>query len=217
MNSTKIWDFWAHKYEKLWVQKYSLKPTRKLILEEIRKIAENSDGKLEILDAGCATGQTIRMIKDNLPTDKVYCQGIDISPKMIEMAKNLDPEGFYECLDVAQMVLIPNKYNVIICTHSFPYYYRKEEILKNFSKMLTPDGYLIMVQASQNNLWDKIAMSFVKLTTSQAEYPSLLKMLKLILATPFELENLKLLKEKFYMASIFMFVCKNRKDSISEN
>ena len=43
-----IWNFWADKYDKLWVQKYSLKPTRDYITSALSNIKH--DEKIKILD-----------------------------------------------------------------------------------------------------------------------------------------------------------------------
>ena len=55
--SGNIWNEIANKYERLWVQKYSLAPTRKKIVELIREFKSNDNFKL--LDIGCGTGQLI--------------------------------------------------------------------------------------------------------------------------------------------------------------
>ena len=36
-----IWNFWADKYDKLWVLKYSLKPTRDYITSALTEINKN--------------------------------------------------------------------------------------------------------------------------------------------------------------------------------
>jgi methyltransferase type 12 len=44
-----IWDFWANYYNKLWVQKYSLKPSRDKVIDIIKKTKiKNGD----LLDMG---------------------------------------------------------------------------------------------------------------------------------------------------------------------
>jgi methyltransferase type 12 len=54
-----IWDFWANYYNKLWVQKYSLKPSRDKVIDIIKKTKiKNGD----LLDMGCGTGQLLEDI-----------------------------------------------------------------------------------------------------------------------------------------------------------
>lgn len=42
MSSQKIWDFWAKRYDRLWVQKYSLYPTRREIISFLNKRLEKN-------------------------------------------------------------------------------------------------------------------------------------------------------------------------------
>ena len=57
--TAKIWNFWAKRYERLWVQKYSLKPTRDYVANTISKYIK-SEGITKILDLGCGPGELIR-------------------------------------------------------------------------------------------------------------------------------------------------------------
>ena len=82
MSGTKIWDFWADKYERLWVQKYSLSPARRDIIAEIKKLIVQS-GSYNILDMGCGIGQLIREMQEDLKGFDIKYTGVDISPKMI--------------------------------------------------------------------------------------------------------------------------------------
>ena len=82
MKSASIWDFWAAHYNRLWVQKLSLGPTR---LEIIRRIPEY-DG-IKILDVGCGTGQLFGDLKETRKTSFDYT-GIDASEAMLGVARS---------------------------------------------------------------------------------------------------------------------------------
>ena len=56
-----IWDFWATKYNRLWVQRYSLTPTREYLLKVV-----DINRPLKILDLGCGPGELIEeLLKTN--------------------------------------------------------------------------------------------------------------------------------------------------------
>ena len=58
----KIWDFWAPRYRRLWAQRYSLGPSRALVLE---RLAEEGGQAMTLLDAGCGVGQLLAAIADH--------------------------------------------------------------------------------------------------------------------------------------------------------
>ena len=77
-----IWNFWADKYDKLWVQKDSLKPTREYIIKTLSKYKNMEE--LKVLDLGCGTGELIFELKKEFNNIKIT--GIDFSEKMIEIS-----------------------------------------------------------------------------------------------------------------------------------
>ena len=78
-----IWNFWADKYDKLWVQKYSLKPTRDYITSALSNIKH--DEKIKILDLGCGPGELISELTNKFKNIEIT--GIDFSEKMLEISK----------------------------------------------------------------------------------------------------------------------------------
>lgn len=201
-----IWDYWADKYEKLWVQKYSLGPTRREVISLIKRMISGKDRSYRILDVGCGTGQLLREIQKELtPKYDIQCKGIDISQKMIETAQMHDLETEYEVSSIEDYG--DDSYDIVVCSHSFPYYMDKTLVLQKLHRLLNDKGCLILVQASQNNLYDHIIMSFVKMTTSKAQYPSVGKTLEM-LRPGFPDVQVHKIKERFYMPSICMFVCR---------
>lgn len=205
MNDFKIWDFWADKYEKLWVQKYSLGPTRREILKYLTKILEK-DKKYKIVDIGCGTGQTIREIKDFFSGYYIEITGVDISEKMIQIAKEKDEISTYINVSIEEFD-VKESYDIVLCSHSFPYYKNKEEVIEKFSKILNDEGILLLTGASVNSIYDSMAMFFVKFTTGSAKYLSIKEMLKLV-KDRFEKLEVVIIKEKFYMPSICLFILK---------
>ena len=199
-----IWDFWADKYEKLWVQKYSLTPTRRRIVNRLKKIINSSNRKYNILDAGCGTGQLLRNIQGEFIKYDIELTGIDFSSGMIAEARTKSRNIGYMISDIEEFTGSQESYDIIVCSHSFPYYKDKEGVIHKFYEMLSDGGCLIMAQASQNNFYDSIVMPFVKLTTSKASYPNVSNVVRM-LEPYFSNIEIEKIKEKAYMPSIYMF------------
>jgi ubiquinone/menaquinone biosynthesis C-methylase UbiE len=203
MSSRKIWDFWAKRYESLWVQKYSLGPTRRAVARFIGQKLQK-DREYKILDIGCGTGQLLRDIKCNFNDYNIKFYGIDYSGQMIEEAKVRDGSLFLSIMDIKDLDKIKDKFDFVTCTHSFPYYEDQKKAIQDMRKLLKENGYLLLAQASQNSFYDGIAMFFVKFTTGMARYPSV-KKVYLMAEEFFCLEEIIRIREKFYMPSIYFF------------
>ena len=209
MSRQKIWDFWAHRYEKLWVQKVSLAPTRREILKSLKDLLEK-DKKYRLLDVGCGIGQLLREIKAEFPNHNIELTGIDFSKEMIQRANGIGEGIDYQQLDVNNIHTLAKKFDIIICTHSFPYYEDQHQTIKSFRGLLKEGGYLLLAQASQNNFYDGITMFFVKFTTGRAKYPSV-KAIQKITTNLFKTEAVIRIREKFFIPSIYFFVLKGDK------
>ncbi len=205
MVNRRIWDFWSSKYERLWVQKYSLGPTRREIVSRLDYLLAD-DRPVRILDMGCGTGQLVRDIRAAFPGRELELHGVDISQGMIREARMADPEGTYEVYSMEGYHAEPGRYDFITCTHSLPYYENQARAVEKFHSWLKPGGYLLLANASTNSLYDALAMFFVKWTTSSASYPSLQEMDRL-LGPHFFIKERQRIRERFYMASIYLFVC----------
>ena len=80
----KVWDRLSVKYDRLWVQKNSLGPTRRKVIEVIKGL-EVGDS-FNLLDVGCGTGQFIDEIKYEFENVKTF--GMDYSEGMLQEARN---------------------------------------------------------------------------------------------------------------------------------
>lgn len=173
MSKYWIWDFWAARYETLWVQKYSLRPTRELVVKEIKTLIQDAAGELNLLDVGCGTGQLAEDLAKSLPDREIRFTGLDFSPAMVEQAKGKEISKAVFCTGNAEALPFGNgEFDLVTCSHSFPYYGNKLQALREFVRVLKPGGSILLVQASVNNPYDRLVMGFVKLTTGKAEYPS---------------------------------------------
>lgn len=202
-----IWDFWANKYNKLWVQKYSLRPTRDYILKVMEKEL-NREEKLKVLDLGCGPGELIEELLSQNPNLNIT--GLDFSEGMLSISKERNPLAYHIKMDVSQLNNLDDSFNIIISTHSFPYYKNPEKVMRDLNNLLQDDGTLHMGFASGDSLYDKIALFFVKFTTGPANYPCDNDFRNLIKGL-FEVEKLQIIKKRKFMPRIAIYTLKKVK------
>ncbi len=210
MLKSTIWDFWADKYDRLWVQKYSLGPSRREIIKAIAPIL-STGRSYRLLDMGCGTGQMIGELQAAFREFDIEYSGVDISSKMIEKCREKDIKSPYFVSDICDFAETYEAYDFIICSHSYPYYGDKPGALRKLNDLLKKDGRLFLVQASANSVYDRIIMCFVKFTTSKAQYPSVKDILRLTSGI-FSPDAIIRIKERFFMPTICLFVLKKEGD-----
>lgn len=211
MSQQEIWDFWAGKYEKLWVQKRSLAPTRKLVVAEVKKFLLNGKcGKeISLLDVGCGTGQLAEDLEEIQKPWRVAVTGVDYSPKMIELArrKKLFKARFVYG-NAEDLPFGRRRFDLVTCCHSLPYYHNQVIALREFARVLKPGGLIFLVHASRNNAYDKFILPFVKLTTGRASYPSAATTAVLFKQAGIVCLEQKKLQTGFYMPTILLSIGK---------
>lgn len=199
----EVWEKLAHKYNKLWVQKYSLGPTRRKVKKIVLPMLEKNK-ELKILDIGCGTGQLINEIRQQFHS--VNYLGIDVAENMIDIAKkNNEGENIKFKTCSIETFDSKDKYDIIICTHAFPYFPNKEEMMKKISSLCNEEGQVIIVNSSTNSLKDLIINFFLKATTSKAKYLSINEMKKLFEVSKLKVKNIEIIRERFYMPTIALF------------
>ncbi len=166
-----IWDFWAVRYERLWVQRVSLGPTRQLLVEEIEEWARRTgSAACKLLDMGCGTAQLAEELSVGAGCCRVDYTGVDVSASMIAEARRKRRDISCFAGDVHDYRAATGSYDVIVCAHSFPYYRNKRQVMALFHRWLRPGGMLLMAQACKDTRYDRIMMPVVSITTSCAEY-----------------------------------------------
>lgn len=96
---------------------------------------------LRILDVGCGTGVLEKYLLTYSPT---HITGIDISPRMIEMAHNkyATPIVDFRCLDV--MDLKNEQFDFIIAYSVFPHFEQPDKLIAHLASLLIPGGELVI-------------------------------------------------------------------------
>lgn len=199
--TSRIWKFWARRYDRLWVQKYSLRPTREFIINTLEKDL-NEDSTLNLLDLGSGPGELVSLIEKKY--NNINISAIDFSEEMLRISLSKNHRTRHINLDIKDLYKIEDKFNIIICTHSLPYYKDLDSVFMDLYRLLENDGNIYLAFASGNSLYDKLALSFVKLTTGPANYPSDRKFRKYIEAY-FLVESFNIIKERFFMPEIAVY------------
>ena len=110
--------------------------------EIIRIILDNADvtaGK-NVLDVACGTGV---LIPDYLERNVASVTGIDISPKMAEIARSKFPQDSVTilCGDV-ENAAFDRQFDCIVVYNAFPHFPDPERLIRTLAGLLTPGGML---------------------------------------------------------------------------
>lgn len=197
----EVWENLAHKYNNLWVQKYSLGPTRREVLKIVLPLLKKNN-KLNILDIGCGTGQLIKDI--NNETEVVNYLGIDVSENMIKEAQKANKKLKFKTIPIEKFNS-KEKFDIVICTHAFPYFPDKESVIQKIHDITNKNATIIIANSSTNSLKDLLINFFLKATTSKASYLSIDKMKELFTKSKLKLSEVKIIREKKYMPTIALF------------
>ncbi len=102
----------------------------------------------KILEIGCGPGNITKYLLSIRPDFDIY--GIDIAPKMIELARKNNPSASFAIMDSRQIDEIKTKYDGIVCGFCLPYLSQTDS-----QKFITDCYYLL----NENGL---IYISFVE-------------------------------------------------------
>jgi len=113
----------------------------------LEKLANLLPQESKILDVGCGAG---------VPVDKFFAAkgykvyGIDLSKKMIELAKENVPLGHFEVKGMGELKSYEYKVNAVVSFYAIFHTPREahEELLRKFSSFLDCGGFLLVTMGS---------------------------------------------------------------------
>ncbi|MBR3666240.1 MAG: class I SAM-dependent methyltransferase [Ruminococcus sp.] len=103
-----------------------------------------------LLDCGCGTGPMLALLHRKYP-DKHYT-GIDLTPKMIEVAKRKKMKGVDLVVgDCENLPFDDNSFDAVICCESFHHYPNPQDFFCSVYRVLRPNGRLILRDMTMNS------------------------------------------------------------------
>ncbi len=199
MFGPKIWDFYAGWYDKLWVQKFVLTPSRQLILKTISELPKPEN----ILDVGCGIGELCVEISQKYPSAEIT--GIDPSSKMIERAnQSFSSQNIKYICGNPENLPKNQQFDLIVSTNAFPYVEDKPKFLSELKKRLKPGGRILLLFSNKNNFYDACWLAMIKLTTSKAQYLSVKATQQLLEKQGFKIGKTERIDSVFFVPSVYM-------------
>jgi len=72
-----------------------------------------------ILDLACGPGNVTRFLRDCFPESRIL--GVDLAPKMIEIARTQLPDVDFRVMDVRQIQEISEQFDAVMCSFCLPF------------------------------------------------------------------------------------------------
>ena len=101
----------------------------------------------KVLDAGCGNGRLLELLKDK----KIDYLGVDISDKLIELAKKKYPQNNFLIADTLNLPFPDNNFDKVFSVavlHTIPSFEFREKALLELRRVLKPGGLLLLT------VWD---------------------------------------------------------------
>lgn len=138
---------------------YDKRIFKNLLLNSVKNAAESVKIKKgsKILDAGCGTGNLLKILEDKNKNLKLY--GIDISKEMLKIVKRKLKNVNIKLGSIEKISFKKNYFDYVFSVDAFHHYYNYSLVMENFYKILKRGGYLIVVDFSFGTFLNKIFSS----------------------------------------------------------
>lgn len=105
-----------------------------------------------ILELACGPGNVTRLLKQRFPKSQIL--GLDLAPRMIELAKQTLPEVDFRVMDVRDISILPEKFDAVMCSFCLPFLSKTdaEKLIADCADRLVPGGvlYLSTMEGEEN-------------------------------------------------------------------
>jgi ubiquinone/menaquinone biosynthesis C-methylase UbiE len=101
-------------------------------------------GNVEVLDVACGPGNVSKHLLHLRPELRVL--GIDLAPKMLELARINNPQAEFRVMDMRQIHLLTQRFGGVICGFGLPYLSAEEALkfIDDAARLLVPGGLLYL-------------------------------------------------------------------------
>ncbi len=159
LNEAK-WNKWADSLDSQnWRNNYLRDAQRKLVsLLDVR-------AGIHFLDVGCGTGWAVGEVA-KLVKDQGLFYGIDLSPRMIEKAKENfgSKENFYFIQSSSESIPLEDDFfDTLICTNSFHHYLHPDKALSEMYRLLKKGGKLYVLDPTADSWMIKLIDKVIRL------------------------------------------------------
>ncbi len=129
---------------------------KKLLLNPIKKTVESVSIKKNsaVLDAGCGTGNLLKILEDENKNLKLY--GLDISKEMLKIARKKLKLAKLKLESAEKISFRKNYFDYVFSIDAFHHYYNSALVMRNFYRVLKKGGYLIIADFSFGIFFNKI-------------------------------------------------------------
>ncbi|WKL49852.1 class I SAM-dependent methyltransferase [Flavobacterium pectinovorum] len=103
-----------------------------------------TQNQLNIFEIGCGPGNITKYLLSKNPS--LTIKGIDIAPKMIELAQLNNPSANFEVMDTRKLEEVNEKFDAIMCGFCLPYLSEADcsKLLNDADKILRKNGVLYL-------------------------------------------------------------------------
>lgn len=184
---------------------YSMYPRKcyGAVIKEIKALQYRN-----LLDVGCGTGE----ILNKIATDKNNYYGLDLSEKMIEIAKSKkNSKNITYLVGDSEFLPFDNEtFDVIICIESFHHYPNPNAVMKEFYRVLNNGGILLlcdMYRKAPLRQFYNVLMKIVN--TGDVKIYTRNEMTEIISKANLKLEN-------YYFSTSQTYTCVSKKEVVYE-
>lgn len=110
-----------------------------------------------VLDVGCGTGWVVQFLRRRYPG--VIGEGMDLSPRMLDEARRIDPDGNYFEGDVCELDRPDDTYDLVVTVFTSRNFPDLDKSVSEMMRVLKPGGSLIVLDsfpALPGSFWGKL-------------------------------------------------------------